>query len=269
MRTRCAQKSRRAFTLIELLVVVSIIALLIGILLPALGRARRSAKTLECLANMRGMEVAHATYMSENKGRFVNAGLSHSGGPGAENPDFSWVKTLDAYYGTPLLRRSPVDDSPHWETPVPGVGRLRTSSYGINNFLADVVNNGQNPYGPAPTSWNSTSMGAWPGADGNAFNRIERVPRPSATVHFLMMAYTGSFAASDHVHADDWLSSANPYMAAAGQAQTNAHGGEFRQASAVSNWGFLDGHAETAPLSELIRQPIPLRNNRFNPVFAQ
>jgi prepilin-type N-terminal cleavage/methylation domain-containing protein len=56
---------RRGFTIIELLVVISIIALLIGILLPAIGRARDSAKVTQSESNLRNLGVAHATYSSE------------------------------------------------------------------------------------------------------------------------------------------------------------------------------------------------------------
>ena len=59
---------RVGFTLIELLVVISIIALLIAILLPALGSARESARSIQCLSQVRGFGQSFVTYMSDNDG---------------------------------------------------------------------------------------------------------------------------------------------------------------------------------------------------------
>lgn len=65
----------RAFTLVELLVVIGIIAVLIGVLLPALSKAQRTAREAACLSNQRQLVMALIMYTQDNKGVFP-------GGPG-------------------------------------------------------------------------------------------------------------------------------------------------------------------------------------------
>ena len=62
------KRTRKAFTLIELLVVVAIIALLVSILMPALGRAKEMAKRVQCGAHCHDLGIANAIYQNENRG---------------------------------------------------------------------------------------------------------------------------------------------------------------------------------------------------------
>ncbi len=93
-----SQQRQSAFTLIELLVVISIIALLIAILLPALGAARKSARDLQCLSNLRGLMAASFSYGTDNNSCIVLAASKDLAGTNT----WFWQYTLVHHMGTPI-----------------------------------------------------------------------------------------------------------------------------------------------------------------------
>ena len=89
--------ARHAFTLIELLVVISIIALLIGILLPALGAARSAARAMQCSSNIRQLAIGNYAYAAEHHQMLAanwDHGASVLGNPGTA---LFWQENLASY----------------------------------------------------------------------------------------------------------------------------------------------------------------------------
>jgi prepilin-type processing-associated H-X9-DG protein len=127
MRKNC----RRAFTLIELLLLVVIIAILAGLLLPALGRAKAKARATACLNQLRQIGIACALYAGENHDRL----------PQSEHQHASWVQTLQPFLSGTNLHRCPVD-----------ANQQRQFSYAINDFLTP------HPYGAASLDFSRTTV---------------------------------------------------------------------------------------------------------------
>jgi prepilin-type N-terminal cleavage/methylation domain-containing protein len=171
-----------AFTLIELLVVIAIIAVLASMLLPALGRAKETARRIRCTSNLHQVSLANLMYAGD-----------YSGGYPPRSDVERWPTFLLSYYKTPAVLLCPSEKGNNPATagttnlPYPADGVPR--SYMINGF-----NDGyQSKYGQ---NW---SANPWP------FLQEKDVPLPSDTVIFGEKLYDAGDFFMDFFEIDDGL----------------------------------------------------------------
>ncbi len=206
-----------AFTLIELLVVISIIAVLIGLLLPSLGGARKSAKALQCATQLRGVALGVEAYATDHSDLYPprRDGASNIAG---------WPTTLLPYYNTVALLWCPEDSIPQLED-----SQLNATTT-PDDLKRSYIINGFNDYfgsgNPAGLSLNRNHI------TQGASSLITFGERETASNHFYMDSLEGG--------------SGNEFT----ELEESRHGAEPGSGNGFSNYAFADNHVQSLKFSE-------------------
>jgi len=238
----------RGFTLVELLVVIAIMAVLVAILLPALGRAKKVAKTSRCLANTRSMGQSLNIFMSDRQINIQYTGFA---------PDNAWTAVLKEYGNTDKLRACPeVTDQATgtgsinagsvtrpWFVPSTDTRYIAQGAYGINGWIQG---------GNLNTMLGYANGGVSPSATGGSFHKWPFVGTAQSLIPvFAEAVWPDGWPRETNLAPADLVNGAISGQSAS--ANANSHMARYcidRHSKSI-NVGFADNHAETVKLTEL------------------
>jgi prepilin-type N-terminal cleavage/methylation domain-containing protein len=159
-----APRGGGGFTLIELLVVIAIIAILAAMLLPALSRAKESARRISCVNNLRQLSTAAVLYTDEFQGQY----------PPRTNA-FRWPEQFRTSYRDMHLLRCPTDGPG-----TPATGNVNTNLFPGDAAPRSYIINGWNDYFKSTLS--DADFNAYMSGTSPASFRPSVVPHPSDTI---------------------------------------------------------------------------------------
>jgi len=255
------KNNRLGFTLIELLVAVSIIALLVSILLPALGKARDQAKKVVCATRMGGIGRAAFTYTMENQGCFPWYADTWPDGPAATvyyntlAPYLGGIPAAsdEAAYGDTSMRNSFLEmrqcpAGKKSQRDVDGDGDQETVYIGCIGPHFSVYNEPGQPY-KAPFVYRVPKMG--PVAE-NRQVQYERVHGPSEWVTFLDCYDWGFYSPAYLPLNQDRDGDGLKYTNYGSEKLYNWAMPKIHRDS--SNMAFFDGHAENIVFRDFLKR---------------
>ena len=255
-------RSGRAFTLVELLVVVAIIALLLSILLPALGKAKEIAVEVACASNMKAQGLANSMYATDNKGWFVPEKLYQGASYGkmpTPNPwnDSKWPSFADILTDYTTPPPSPFDwesEKTIWNCPGDRDQVNLAACYGRNNTINDPLpQNQERALGTISLNGSPTQIMYWENIHPDELDVI-----PTETVLFMDSESWGTRliepAGDDNTFLAeaDFRHGASASLYNVPNRPTSSTKGDARDAGGRSNFLFFDGHVSASAIAPLM-----------------